>query len=98
MKVGKFTEDINPNGGISVYYQGVFAGRYTNIFKPKMEQFTGHKDQCNSMNVMLRYMRLKHPDKDINYIAKNAHNQMLLVASTGRIITEEGLVKTLKKI
>lgn len=96
MRIGKFTEENNPNGGISVYYQGIFAGRYTNIFNPEIRQFTGHEHQLNSMNVLLRYMRLKHPDEDINYIGKNAQNQMLLVASTGRIITEEGLVKTLK--
>lgn len=95
MKVGKFTEKDNPNGGISVYYQDIFVGRYTNILSPEIAQFTGHEGQNSSINLLLRYMRLKYPDKPVNYITKNASNQLLLLASCGRIITEEGVVKTL---
>ncbi len=96
MKVGKFTEEQNPNGGTSVFYSGVFVGRYSNILHPIIEQFTGNKKQNNSMNLLLRYMRAKHPNEQINYIEQTASQQKFLVAACGHIILQEGVVKSLK--
>ncbi len=98
MKVGKFTETTNQNGGTSVYYQGVFIGMYLGGYWEEINQFSGNKNQCTSMNLLLRYMRLKFPQKPINYIIKNTCNQMFLVASTRRLITEEGIVKTINPL